>query len=222
MKVNLGDVLRREVGRASWVRESVAIGTATDPYQPIEGRYQLTRRALEILAEARTPVSIVTKGPMVVRDLDVLRRLAHCASCRVYVSVPTVDERAWATLEPGTAPPEQRLRAATRLHEAGIDVRVLMMPLVPGLSTSRSAIERTLRAIGESGARFAGGCVARLDPGVREHFFAFLEREHPQLLEGYRRLYARSHPTAEYEREVKAIVAAAAGRLGVSGGPSAL
>src|SRR5262245_23468994 len=132
VKVNLPEVLRREVSSAKWPRESVAIGTATDPYQPIEGRYRLTRRSLEVLAAAGTPASIVTKGPMVVRDIDVLKELARTAACHVYVSLPSVDEEAWTRLEPGTAPPAQRLRAVQELCQAGVDAGVLMMPLVPG------------------------------------------------------------------------------------------
>lgn len=206
VKTNLPDALRREVTRAAWEREIVAIGTATDPYQPIEGHYRLTRRSLEVLAAARTPVSIVTKGPMVVRDIDVLKEIARHAECHVYVSLASVDETAWVKLEPGTAPPLQRLRAVRQLADAGIEAGILMMPLVPGITTSRSSVERTLQAIADAGAKFVGTCVARLDPGVKEHFLAFLEREYPALVEGYSRLYPRSRAAKHYEREIKAMV----------------
>jgi DNA repair photolyase len=186
------------------MRESVAVGTATDPYQPIEGHYKVTRSCLEVLVSANTPFSIVTKGPMVVRDADVLKRAT--AGCRVYVSVPSVDEAAWRTLEPGTAPPLQRLRAARQLVDAGIDARVLMMPLIPGITTAPAIVKRTLQAIADAGLRFAGTTVARLDDGVRGHFFAFLEREYPQLLDGYRRLYTRSYAARGYADEVGAMV----------------
>src|SRR5690242_1061543 len=115
VKRNFVDVLERELDRSSWTREQVALGTATDPYQPIEGHYKLTRRTIEALARARTPTGLVTKGPMVVRDRDVLRALSDVAPCTVYMSVPTVDEHAWRTLEPGTAHPLQRLRAVREL-----------------------------------------------------------------------------------------------------------
>jgi DNA repair photolyase len=118
VKRNLPEVLGRELARSSWARETVAIGTATDAYQPIEGHYRLTRRCLEAFEAARTPLSIVTKGPMVVRDADVLVAVARVARCRVYMSVPTVDPEAWARLEPGTAPPLQRLRAVRQLTDA--------------------------------------------------------------------------------------------------------
>jgi len=204
VKTNLPEVLRREVTRAGWTRESVAIGTATDPYQPIEGHYRLTRRSVEVLVSAGTPFSIVTKGPMVVRDLDILKRAT--AGCHIYFSVPSVDESAWHALEPGTAPPLQRLRAARQLVDAGIDARVLMMPLVPGITTSPAIIDRTVKAIANAGLRLAGSTVARLDDGVRGHFFTFLEREYPQLLAGYQRLYIRSYASRRYADAVGALV----------------
>ena len=203
VKTNLPEALRREVGRAAWTRESVAVGTATDPYQPIEGHYRITRRCLEVLTDSGTPFSIVTKGPMVVRDADVLERATAAAGCQIFMSVPTVDESAWAKLEPGTAPPRQRLRALRALADRGIDTAVLMMPLVPGITTAPSIVERTVRAITDEGLRVAGMCVARLDPGVREHFFAFLEREYPNLVEGYRRLYVGNQPPTAYVTAVK-------------------
>jgi len=217
VKVNLPEVLRREVSSARWTRESIAIGTATDPYQPIEGRYRLTRRSLEVLAAAASPASIVTKGPMVVRDIDVLKELTRTASCRVYVSIPSVDEQAWTRLEPGTAPPAQRLRAVQQLCHAGLDAGVLMMPLVPGITTSRSSIERTLRAISDAGAKCVGTAVARFDPGVREHFFAFLEREYPSLVTGYERLYAGSSASRGYVEEVRAMVRLLEHKMGGNG-----
>jgi DNA repair photolyase len=217
VKQNLPEVLIKELARVSWTRETVAVGTATDPYQPIEGHYRLTRRALEAMVAARTPFSIVTKGPMVVRDIDVLQRASRVAGCRVFFSVPSVDEAAWASLEPGTAPPAQRLRAARQLVDAGIDTGVLMMPLVPGLTTSRTSLERTLAAIAASGARFAGTDIARLDAGVREHFFAFLARAHPGLGEGYARLYRfGSHAADGYSRRVKHVARQIAAGFGLS------
>ena len=139
---------------------------------------------------------------MVVRDADVLAEASRHVSCHVYVSVPSVDETAWARLEPGTASPAQRLRAVRQLTDAGVDAGVLMMPLVPGITTLRSSIERTLRAIAAAGATFVGVNVAHLEEGVREHFFGFLERDYPHLLEGYRRLYARGYAPRGYANEI--------------------
>jgi DNA repair photolyase len=216
VKRNLPAVLRRELSRPSWARELVAVGTATDPYQPIEGHYRITRGCLEALVDAETPFSIVTKGPMVVRDVDVLARATRRAGCEVYMSVPSVDERPWSQLEPGTAPPAQRIRAVRQLTDAGIEAAVFMMPLVPGITTSRGSVERTLSAIAEAGVRFAGAGVARFDPGVREHFFAFLKRSFPDLVEGYERLYPQVNAPAAYVRKVKQAVSAAAARVGIA------
>ena len=217
VKRNLPDVLRRELSRVTWARETVAVGTATDPYQPIEGHYRITRRSLEALVHAGTPFSVVTKGPMIVRDADVLARAAQSSGCTVYVSVPTVLEDVWTSLEPGTAHPRQRLRAVRQLVDAGIDASVFMMPLVPGLSTSRTSIDRTLTAIAEAGVPFSGSGVARFDPGAREHFFAFLAREHPDLLEGYERLYPRVNAPATYANAVKKVVTDTLERLRAAG-----
>src|SRR5262249_49903518 len=150
VKKNFVEVLTRDLARPSWPREYVAVGTATDCYQPIEGHYKLTRGALRALAEARTPCGVITKGPMVVRDKDGLKDLT-AIGCSVYISVPTVDEEVWAALEPGTAPPLQRLRAVRELVDAGVRTGVLMNPIVPGFSSSRAKIERTIKAIADHG-----------------------------------------------------------------------
>ena len=176
VKRNFVDVLRKELDRPSWKREYVAVGTATDVYQPIEGHYKLTRQAIEALARARTPAGIITKGPMVVRDKDVLLELSKRAGCTVYMSVPTVDDEAWRTLEPGTAHPLQRLRAVRELVDAGVNAGVLMNPIVPGFSSSRAKLERTVKAIADHGARFVGCNVMFLEDGTRKHFMKFLER----------------------------------------------
>lgn len=216
VKSNVADVLRRELRRRTWTHGTVAVGTATDPYQPIEGHHQLTRQCLEALTDSNTPFSIVTKGPMVVRDVDILLRASGLAGCQVFLSVPSVDDEACARLEPGTAPPRQRLRAARVLREAGIDVGILMMPLVPGITTSRSSLERTVAAIGETGVRLVGTCVTRLDPGVREFFFEFISRSYPELMDGYRRLYLGTHASEDYVQAVKAEVARAKERAALA------
>lgn len=206
VKTNLPRILARELRRGGWTRERVAVGTATDPYQPIEGHYRVTRRCLEVLNDAATPFSITTKGPMVVRDADLLARATAGAGCRIYMSVATVDDEAWARLEPGTAPPAQRLRAARQLAEAGIDVGVLMMPLVPGITTSREGIGRTVEAIARAGVPLVGTNIAHLEDGVRAHFLAFLAREYPHLVEGYARLYRGSYARKDYCEAVRARV----------------
>jgi len=215
VKTNLVDVLAREVDRPSWKRERVAVGTATDPYQPIEGHYKLTRRALEVLARARTSAGIITKGPMVVRDKDVLGDLTRAAGCTVYVSVPSIDEDAWRTLEPGVAPPMQRLRAVRELIDAGINAGVLMAPIVPGFTSSRRKVEATIKAIADHGARFVGCAVMHLEDGTRDHFFRFLEQSFPSMLPGLTRLYAKKHAPAAYRKEVEAMVRVLQARYGL-------
>src|SRR6476469_4079255 len=206
VKRNFVEVLRHELDKPSWQRDQVALGTATDPYQPIEGRYKLTRRTIEALATARTPTGIVTKGPMIVRDRDVLIELSRAASCTVCMSVPTVDEDAWRTLEPGTAHPMQRLRAVRELADAGINAGVLMAPIVPGFSSSRSKLERTIKAIADHGARFVGCNVMYLQDGTRTHFMHFIQREFPSMRPRFDKLYAKKYPPDAYRKEVKAMV----------------
>jgi DNA repair photolyase len=191
VKINFVEVLARELARESWNREtSIALGTATDPYQPIEGHYTLTRQVVAELAAARTPFGLITKGPMVMRDVDVLQQASRASRVTVCVSVPSVDEDAWRRLEPGTAHPRQRLRAVRVLNRAGIRAGVLMAPLVPGITTGRRALDQTLSAIAEHEAAFVGANVLHLEAGTREHFLGFLEKEYPALVAGYDRLFA--------------------------------
>jgi DNA repair photolyase len=206
VKRNFVEILQRELDRSSWAREHVAFGTATDPYQPIEGHYRLTRRSIAALARGRTPIGLITKGPMVVRDCDVLVNLTRAAGCTVYMSVPTVDEDAWRRLEPGTAHPLQRLRAVRELIEAGVDAGVLMAPIVPGFSSARDKLERTVKAIADHGARFIGCNVMHLQDGTREHFMKFLEREFPSMRPRFERLYVGKYPPDAYRAEVQAMV----------------
>ena len=206
VKKNFIDVLRRELDRPAWKREYVAVGTATDVYQPIEGHYRITRRTLEALAHARTPAGVITKGPMVVRDKDVLLELTKRAGCTVYVSVPTVDEDAWRILEPGTAHPLQRLRAVRELNDAGVRAGVLMNPIVPGLTSQPAKMERTIQAIADHGAAFMGTNLLYLKEGTRIHFMGFLEKKFPDLWKKYQRLYQGAYAPPAYVREVKGIV----------------
>ena len=221
VKRNFVEVLERELDRPAWQREHVALGTATDPYQPIEGRYRLTRRSIEALTKACTPVGIVTKGPMVVRDRDVLAALSKVARCTVCMSVPTVDEDAWRTLEPGTAHPLQRLRAVRELADAGLNVGVLMAPIVPGFSSSRSKLERTIKAIADHGARFVGCNVMHLEDGTRAHFMQFLEQEFPAMRPRFETLYAKKFAPQAYRKEVQGMVHALQARYGLYPRPSA-
>ena len=179
VKTNIAAVLRRELARPSWQRERVAIGAATDPYQPAEGRYRLTRACIVELAAAATPFSLITRGPMVWRDVDVLQDASRRAQVLVSMSVPTVDDDVWRTTEPGTAPPRQRLEAVRRLSEAGIEVSVGMAPILPGLSDRPDQLEEVVRAARAAGAHGIWANLLYLKPGTREHFLDALARDGP-------------------------------------------
>jgi DNA repair photolyase len=191
VKTNVAEVLRRELARPSWEPEAVAVGAATDPYQPAEGRYRLTRACIEAFAEAANPFSIITRGPLIVRDVDVLAEAARRARVSVTFSVPTLDEEIWRRTEPGTSPPRQRLRALSRLVEAGVSASVGMAPILPGLSDRRDLLEEVVREARAAGATGIWANLLYLRPGTREHFLAALERDWPELLPEYERLYRR-------------------------------
>jgi DNA repair photolyase len=190
VKANLVEVLRRELARRSWRGEEVAIGTATDPYQPAEGRYRLTRGAIGALAAARTPFSVVTRGPLVVRDIDLLVEASRAVDVTINMSIPTLDDRIWRTTEPHTAPPRQRLRAVRLLADAGINVGVGMAPLLPGISDDPAKLHDVVVAAKDAGACFLWWNVLNLRPGTREHFLEHLARDWPEQLDRYQRLYA--------------------------------
>ncbi len=215
VKTNFVQVLRRELDKPSWAKENIGFGTATDPYQPIEGTYKISRGVLEALRDAATPVGIVTKGPMIVRDADILQDLSKRTTCRVHISIPTVDEDAWEKLEPGVAHPAQRLRAVRALVDAGIDCGVLMAPIVPGFSTQPAKMERTIKAIAESGARSVGAMVMHLEGGTRDHFMAMLNREYPEMVEKYEKLYASKYVSKDYDKRVQEVVSLMRARYGI-------
>jgi len=190
IKTNVVEVLRRELGRRSWRHEKVAVGTATDPYQPAEGRFRLTRGAIVALGESRTPFGLITRGPLVVRDVDVLSDAARRVSVGVTFSIPTLDREIWRRTEPGTAPPRQRLRAIRALIDAGLDASVGMAPILPGLSDDPAGMAEVVRAARDAGATSIWANVLYLRPGTREHFLDNLARDWPELLPLYERLYA--------------------------------
>jgi DNA repair photolyase len=191
VKTNLVEVLRRELARPSWARDLVAFGTATDPYQPAEGRYRLTRGAIVALAEADTPLSLLTRGPLIVRDVDVLAHAAARVDVTINFSVPTLDPEVWRRTEPGTAPPRQRLRALRTLVDAGIRTGVGMAPILPGISDRPEQLADVVKAARDAGAAFIWSNTLYLKPGTREHFLAALARDWPEQIERYEELYAR-------------------------------
>jgi DNA repair photolyase len=191
VKTNIAERLRAELARASWGRETVVIGAATDPYQPAEGRYRLTRACLEALGDFANPLAIITRGPMIVRDIDVLVRAAKRADVHVTFSIPTLDVEIWRRTEPGTAPPHQRLRAIAELVAAGIDAGVGMAPILPGLTDKPELLDDVVRAARAAGATGIWTNLLNLRPGTKEHFLRALERDWPELLPRYEELYAR-------------------------------
>lgn len=190
VKVNVADVLRAELARRSWQGDGIVIGAATDPYQPAEGRYRLTRACVEVLAAAANPFSIITRGPLIARDADVLAEASRIADVSVTFSVPTLDEKVWRSTEPGTSPPRQRLRALRMLVDAGVRASVGMAPILPGLSDRPDQLAEVVRAARDAGACGIWANLLYLRPGTREHFLDCLSRDWPELLPEYERLYA--------------------------------
>lgn len=189
VKTNIAEVLAEELARPSWKRELVAIGTATDPYQPAEGIYRLTRRCIQALSARRNPFGIITRGPLIVRDIDVLTTAASRAKVSINVSIPTLDEAVWRATEPEAPPPRQRLRAVRRLVDAGIDAGIGMAPILPGISDAPEMLEEVVRGAREAGATRVWTSLLHLQPGTRQHFMDVLARHWPEERERYEALF---------------------------------
>ena len=192
VKTNVATVLRQELQRRSWRHETVAIGAATDPYQPAEGSYKLSRACIEALAAARNPFGIITRGRLVIRDVDLLQEASRRAAVAVNVSVPTLDATVWRRTEPGTAPPAQRLRAIRALSDAGVRVNLAIAPILPGISDRPEQLEAVVQAAHDAGAAAVWANLLHLRPDMREHFLSELARDWPELLDHYRELYRAS------------------------------
>jgi DNA repair photolyase len=217
VKVNVVEVLVRELARSTWRRETVAVGAATDPYQPAEGRYRLTRGCIEVFAAARNPFNLITRGPLIVRDVDVLTEAARRAELSVNFSIPTLDEEVWRRTEPGTAHPRQRLRALKTLVDAGVKAGVGMAPILPGLSDRPEQLAEVVKAAREAGATHLWANLLFLRPGTREHFLEQLARDWPEELERYERLYdGRAYLGADERRPLAETVDALRRRHGVA------
>lgn len=189
VKVNVAAVLRSELARKSWKRETVVIGAATDPYQPAEGRYRLTRQCLEALRDCSNSTAMITRGPMIVRDVDVLTDLARRADLHITFSIPTLDDDVWRKTEPGTAHPRQRLRALEKLVEAGVDAGVGMAHILPGLSDRPDQLEEVVKAARAAGATGLWASMLHLKDGTREHFMSVLTKHWPELVPRYSHAY---------------------------------
>jgi len=185
VKTNFAEVLRRELGRPRWSFETVALGTVTDCYQPAEGRYRITRAALQALLEVANPLGMVTKSPLVLRDLDILAPLARLAKVRVFFTITTVDLDLWRRLEPGTANPFKRLEVMRRLNEAGVPAGVLLAPILPGITDSTASLTAVAEAAADHNAAFLGTSTLRLAPVVKQEYLEFVDGAYPDLLPRY-------------------------------------
>jgi DNA repair photolyase len=216
VKTNVGEVLRRELARASWGGEHIAMGTNVDCYQRAEGRYRLMPPILEALRDAANPFSILTKAALILRDLPLLEQAADVTDVSAAVSVGFVDDEVWRSVEPGTPAPRRRLEVARTLNEAGISCGVLMAPILPYLTDSPAQLEATVEAAAATGAPYISPIVLHLRPGAREWWQAWLRRERPDLLPRYRDLYGdRSDTPNAYQHEITERVRALADRFGV-------
>ncbi|MFF9378270.1 Rv2578c family radical SAM protein [Streptomyces griseoluteus] len=203
VKVNAAEVLRRQLASPRWGGEHVAMGTNVDCYQRAEGRYRLMPGIIDALTERANPFSVLTKGTLILRDLDRLVRAAEVTDVGISVSVGFTDQALWRTVEPGTPAPERRLDVVRTLGEHGIGCAVLMAPVIPFLSDQPAQLRDTVRAIAESGATSVTPLVLHLRPGAREWFMSWLAEHHPHLVARYQRLYAGgSYAPTWYQRRV--------------------
>jgi DNA repair photolyase len=190
VKVNLPEVLRAELAKPSWGRHHIAMGTNTDPYQWVEGRYKLMRGIWAAMRDFANPCSILTKSPLLLRDKDLLLEVAERTKVSACLSVPTLEEKAWRATEPHTPHPRARLEAVAELNRIGIPTGILIAPLMPGINDQPEQIERIVALATEAGAVHIGGQTLFLRGSVKEIFFEWLREHRPDLLERYERLYA--------------------------------
>jgi DNA repair photolyase len=213
VKVNVPEVLRAELAKPRWGRELVAFGTNTDPYQWVESRYELMPPMLDALAEARTPVTVLTKSSLALRDIDPFKRLAEVVDVSVNFSIPTLDEKAWRETEPHTPSPRKRIEAVAELNHAGIPSGVLIAPLMPGINDAPEQVEEIVSLCREAGASFISGIGLHLRPGVKEVFMDWLRTARPDLVDRYEQLYSgRSYLIKEERARVSALLPKGRGR----------
>ncbi|GGO95049.1 Rv2578c family radical SAM protein [Wenjunlia tyrosinilytica] len=219
VKVNAPELLRRELGSRRWQGDHIAMGTNVDCYQRAEGRYRLMPGILEALRDFANPFSILTKGSLILRDLELLQQATEVTQVGTAVSVGSLDRELWRTVEPGTPSPHKRLEVCRTLNDAGVPCAVLMAPVLPYLSDSPTQLRATVRAIAEAGATSVTPLVLHLRPGAREWYMAWLAEHHPRLVPRYEALYAGgSYAPRWYQRRVTGRVHELAAQYGC--GPS--
>ena len=218
VKVNVPEVARAELMRPSWKREHVALGTNTDPYQWVEGRYRLMPGIWEAMRDSGTPSSVLTKSPLLLRDIELMKQVHEVAGFAANLSIPTLDEKAWRASEPHTPHPRKRIEAVAELNRAGIPTGVLIAPLMPGINDSPEQVEKILELCGEAGATNISGIPLHLRGEVRDIFMEWLRSYRPDLVARYEELYARGAYVGKAERErIQALVRRGRGRRSVSG-----
>jgi DNA repair photolyase len=190
VKVNVGEVLARELARPSWLRDPVALGTNTDPYQRAEGRYRLMPEILTALADSGTPLSILTKGTLLRRDVDLLAELAKRVPVDIAMSIAIYDDELQQAVEPGTPTTSARLATVAAVRDAGLDCSVFLMPVLPYLTDSKRHLDRALRDVAAAGANSILHSALYLKPGTKEWYLSWLADRHPELVPKYRELYS--------------------------------
>jgi DNA repair photolyase len=223
VKVNAPEVLRRQLAAKRWKGEGIAMGTNTDPYQRAEGRYRLMPRIVEALTDFRNPFSILTKGTLILRDLDLLVDAASVTDVATAFSIGTLDEEAWRRSEPGTPHPRKRIEAVAALNGAGIPCGVLMAPILPGITDHPRQLRDVVRAALDAGATHVSPILLHLRPGVREEFMPWLEEHYPELVARYEAMYAKPYaPVGDRKRvgsTVGGLVRALGGTRSAPGAP---
>jgi DNA repair photolyase len=218
VKVNVPEVARAELMRPSWKHEHVALGTNTDPYQWVEGRYRLMPGIWEAMRDSGTPSSVLTKSPLLLRDIELMKQIHEVAGFAANLSIPTLDEKAWRASEPHTPHPRKRIEAVAELNRAGIPTGVLIAPLMPGINDSPEQVEEILELCGEAGATSIGGIPLHLRGEVRGIFMEWLRSYRPDLVAHYEQLYARGAYVGKAERErIAGLVRRGRGRRSVPG-----
>ncbi|MEW5918650.1 MAG: radical SAM protein [Gemmatimonadota bacterium] len=223
VKRNAPEILRQELApgrakRAALERgETLLIGSATDPYQPAERRFRLTRGMLEVLVSVRAlDLCIITKSPLIARDVDILTAIASKANVTVHLSLITIDRDLARRIEPRAPTPESRLRALKRLSEAGVEVGINVMPVLPGITDHPERIEQLIRSVYDAGAKYVNACTLRIRSDTRERYFAMLRSEFPQLVPRYQTAYARGYAVNErYQQGLKRVMRRICARVGI-------
>ncbi len=197
VKVNAPQLLRKELRARKWRGDHIAMGTATDPYQRAEGKYRLTQGLIETLTEYRNPFSILTKGTLILRDLDLLMDAADVTDVSTALSIGTLDEDAWRTSEPGTPHPRKRMEAVAKLNDAGIPCGVMVAPILPGISDSEEQIRAVVEAAIEAGAPHVSPILLHLRPVVKDVYMDWLEENYPDLVPRYTAMYKKAYASSE-------------------------